>query len=107
MNNTIKTTQSPVTSAPATKAPAAAKRPAKKAAKKAPATKRAKVEKKIAKQVLTNKCLCGCGKLVKNTFAQGHDARLKGMLLRGEVKNPSAEQKAFAKSHGVKIGSQK
>ena len=37
-------------------------------------------------------------------FAPGHDARLRGMLLRGEVKNPSKEQKEFAKSHGVVIG---
>lgn len=105
MTDTIRTTQTPVS---ATKTPAAAKRPAKKATKKAPAkTTRAKAETKVKKQVLTNKCLCGCGKLVKNSFAQGHDARLKGLLLRGEIKNPSAEQKAFAKSHGVKIGSQK
>lgn len=108
----IKTTQAPVSSkAPALSKPvpkAAQKAPAKKAVKKAPAkTARTKAEAKVKKAILTNKCLCGCGKLVKNSFAQGHDARLKGMLLRGEVKNPSAEQKAFAKSHGVKIGSQK
>lgn len=107
MDNTIKTTDRSTVSAP--KTPAAAKRPAKKATKKAPkfVSKRAKTETKVKKAILTNKCLCGCGKLVKNTFAQGHDARLRGMLLRGEIKNPSAEQKAFAKSHGVKIGSQK
>ena len=26
------------------------------------------------------KCLCGCGKTTKSTFAQGHDARLKARL---------------------------
>lgn len=29
-----------------------------------------------------NKCGCGCGQMVKNRFAMGHDARLKGQLLR-------------------------
>lgn len=103
MKNEIRTTQ---TVAGTPKTAAATKQPAKKTAKKAP-TKHAKAEAKVKKQILTNKCLCGCGKLVKNSFAQGHDARLKGQLLRGEIKSPSAEQKAFAKSHGVKIGSAK
>lgn len=109
MNNEIRTTQTVAGTPKAAKTTAAAaKRPAKKATKKPAAkTARAKTETKVKKAILTNKCLCGCGKLVKNSFAQGHDARLKGMLLRGEVKNPTAEMKAFAKSHGVKIGSQK
>lgn len=79
---------------------------AKKTVKKASA-KKASTAKQVAsvkKAVLTNKCLCGCGKAVKYSFAQGHDAKLKGMLLRGEVKSPTADQKAFAKDHGVKIG---
>lgn len=67
----------------------------KKTAKKAPAPKREK------------DCLCGCGEKVRYSFKQGHDARLKGRLLRGEVKNPTTEQRGFAKEHGVKIGSQK
>lgn len=54
-----------------------------------------------------NSCMCGCGEKVKNYFAQGHDARLKGMLARGEVKNPTKAQKGFAKMHGVVIGSKK
>lgn len=65
------------------------------------------VKKAVAQSKLVNPCLCGCGEKVKNSFKQGHDARLKGMLLRGEVRNPSAEQKAFAKAHGVKIGANK
>jgi hypothetical protein len=28
-----------------------------------------------------NPCKCGCGTLVRNQFAQGHDGRLKGQLL--------------------------
>lgn len=72
-----------------------AKRSAKKAAKKA--------VKAEAKEL--NSCLCGCGTKVKGTFAQGHDSRLKGMLLRGEVRNVTKEQKEFAKAHGVEIGS--
>lgn len=66
----------------------------------------AKIEAKVKAQI-GNPCLCGCGKRVKNSFAQGHDAKLRGMLLRGEVKSPNAEQKAFARSHGVKIGANK
>lgn len=76
------------------------KAPAKKATKKnAPKAKAAPKRE--------NDCLCGCGEKVRFSFGQGHDARLRGMLLRGEVKNPSAEQKEFAKAHGIKIGSQK
>lgn len=52
-----------------------------------------------------NDCLCGCGEKVQWSFKQGHDARLKGRLLRGEIKNPTVEQRGFAKAHGVKIGS--
>lgn len=52
-----------------------------------------------------NPCLCGCGEKVQWNFKQGHDARLKGMLQRGEVKNPTADQRGFAKAHGIKIGS--
>lgn len=66
------------------------------------ATKSAKVADKK-----TNSCLCGCGTKVKGTFAQGHDAKLRGMLLRGEVKSPNAEQKAFAKAHKFVIGANK
>ena len=74
------------------------------------ATKTKAVAKKASKKTAIvatklNPCLCGCGTRVKNTFAQGHDARLKGMLLRGEVKSPTSEQREFAKAHGVKIGS--
>lgn len=29
-----------------------------------------------------NLCLCGCGEQVSRRFRQGHDARLKGVLLR-------------------------
>jgi hypothetical protein len=69
-------------------------------------TKKASAKKATRKAPeKNNSCLCGCGTKVAGTFAQGHDARLKGLLLRGEVKSPNAEQKAFAKHHGVKIGS--
>lgn len=67
----------------------------------------AKAVKAVKASIKQNPCLCGCGTKVKRTFAQGHDARLKGLLLRGEVKSPSGEQKAFAKLHGVTIGSQR
>lgn len=74
-------------------------------ATKAKKATKAKATRKAPEK--NNSCLCGCGTKVAGTFAQGHDARLKGMLLRGEVKNPSANQKAFAKHHDVVIGSKK
>lgn len=27
-------------------------------------------------------CACGCGRLTQRTFAPGHDARLKGLMIR-------------------------
>jgi hypothetical protein len=32
-----------------------------------------------------NACLCGCGKKVAGSFAQGHDQRVRGMLQRHEL----------------------
>jgi hypothetical protein len=75
----------------------------KRSTKKASA-KKASVSKTATKVKETRPCLCGCGTKVTRFFAPGHDARLRGMLLRGEVKSPSKEQKEFAKSHGVTIG---
>lgn len=66
-----------------------------------------KATKAIKAAIQLNACLCGCGAKVKRTFAQGHDARLRGMLLRGEVAKPSAAQKGFANVHDVAIGSKK
>lgn len=74
---------------------------------KAPAKKATKAPAKAKTAKETFPCLCGCGTRVTRNFAQGHDARLKGMLLRGEVKNPSKEQLAFAKHHGIKVGANK
>lgn len=80
-------------------ATATASRPAKKSAAK----KGAKAAPKASTKEL-RPCLCGCKTKVSRFFAPGHDARLKGMLQRGEVASPSKEQKEFAKSHGVTIG---
>jgi hypothetical protein len=80
---------------------ASTKRSSKKASAKKASTKSA--AKKTSTKEL-RPCLCGCGTKVSRFFAPGHDARLRGMLLRGEVKSPSKEQKEFAKSHGVTIG---
>lgn len=72
--------------------------------------KRTASDKKATAKAATNgkadlrPCLCGCKTKVKRFFAPGHDARLRGMLLRGEIASPSKEQKEFAKSHGVVIG---
>lgn len=32
-----------------------------------------------------NSCVCGCGTKVSGLFAQGHDQRVRGMLVRGEL----------------------
>ncbi len=74
-----------------------------KATKKATKTT-AKATKAAPKVKTLNSCLCGCGAQVPRLFQQGHDAKLRGMLLRAEVKSPNAGQLAFAKSHGVTIG---
>lgn len=50
----------------------------KSATKKAPA----KTAPKAKPEAKLNPCGCGCGTMVKNRFAQGHDARLKGQLLK-------------------------
>ncbi|HLA14772.1 MAG TPA: hypothetical protein VJZ25_07090 [Gemmatimonadaceae bacterium] len=64
----------------------------------------AKAQAKV-RSALLNPCLCGCKAKVTGTFKQGHDARLRGMLVRGEVHNPSAAVLAFAKRHGIKRAS--
>lgn len=61
--------------------------------------------KRIRKTVASNHCLCGCGGLTRRSFCPGHDARLVGLLARGEIKSPNAMQRAFAKTHNVVIGS--
>lgn len=48
-------------------------------------------------------CCCGCGQLTGREFAQGHDARLKGWLLRlerGEVGLAEVLTEAQAKALG-------
>jgi hypothetical protein len=48
-------------------------------------------------------CMCGCGKRTGGgTFLPGHDAKLRGKLVRGEIKG-TKEQWAFFKSHGWKV----
>lgn len=49
-----------------------------------PKQEAAKVAKPKAEKKL-NECRCGCGRQVKGAFAQGHDARTYGMVLRGEL----------------------
>jgi hypothetical protein len=51
-------------------------------------------------------CHCGCGKRTSgSTFAQGHDQRLRGMLIRGETLKPFALK--FVLSQGVRSEWQK
>ena len=42
----------------------------------------AKSTKTTKDAVELKRCACGCGVVVKNQFAQGHDSRLKSRLLR-------------------------
>lgn len=44
--------------------------------------KEPKPKKEKQPKVASNKCLCGCGKLCHNQFAPGHDATVKGILLK-------------------------
>lgn len=47
-------------------------------------------------------CMCGCGKKTKGgKFLPGHDAKLRGKLIRGDIKGNSA-QWSFFRSHGWK-----
>lgn len=106
--------KTPLASTPAPVLPSSSKSRSKpktnsKETKMATKSKRAAARKSIAKAATRkepqNSCLCGCGAKTHNLFAMGHDARLKGMLARGEVKRPSGDQLAFAKKHGIKLGS--
>jgi hypothetical protein len=46
-------------------------------------------------------CLCGCGSRTKGgVFRPGHDARLRGKLLRKEIRGTSAQRVWFKKAHG-------
>lgn len=45
-------------------------------------------------------CLCGCGDRTKGgTFLPGHDARLRGKLIRNEIRGTSAQRSWFKKVH--------
>jgi len=46
-------------------------------------------------------CLCGCrGHTKGGTFLPGHDARLRGKLIRKEIRGTSAQRAWFKKAHG-------
>ena len=48
-----------------------------------------------------SKCLCGCGQRTKGgTFRPGHDARLRGKLLRREIRGTRAQRDWLRKAHG-------
>jgi hypothetical protein len=54
----------------------------------------------VTKRQPKNQCLCGCGQLCWKNFKQGHDQRVRGMLLRGEL----TESVRRAVSAGVLVG---
>lgn len=68
-----------------------------KKAAKAPKAKKAPSDK------ATNDCLCGCKTKVGGKFAPGHDARVKGMLLRIERGEESVDKLPAALSALVKF----
>lgn len=78
-----------------------AKSPAKsvkKAAVKAKPAPKAKVERDPVKE---SRCMCGCGGWTKSKFVPGHDARLKGILMRAEADGGmNAKQKALVADLG-------
>jgi hypothetical protein len=46
-------------------------------------------------------CLCGCGDRTKGgTFLPGHDARLRGKLIRKEIRGTAAPRSWLKKAHG-------
>jgi len=55
--------------------------------------------KRAPKEKVLRPCLCGCGRQVPRKFAQGHDARYKGILQRAHANcehpdDPTLEQLA-------------
>ena len=44
-----------------------------------------------------NACLCGCGKKVRGYFAQGHDQRMRGFLLRHNAGTATKSELAAVK----------
>ena len=61
---------------------------------------------KATKTIKTDKvhaCMCGCGGKAKHNFVQGHDQRLKGMLLRSyRADGLNAKEKGLVKLLGWK-----
>lgn len=73
------------TKSTATKVAAKATKAAGELAKPANVVTEMTPDQKVRAQKLTP-CLCGCGELVPRMFRQGHDARLKGKIIRAEVR---------------------
>lgn len=49
-------------------------------------------------------CRCGCGQEVRNLFAQGHDARYAGTLIRAVRDGETTPAKAIAQARKVSPG---
>ena len=58
-----------------------------------------KTTKKAAAEEGVRLCLCGCGEPVRRTFKQGHDAKLKAKVIRGETLG--LEQETWARNRGL------
>lgn len=48
----------------------------------------------------TNECLCGCSTKVRGNFAQGHDQRFRGYLLRAAEGTATNDELAAIKAAG-------
>lgn len=65
-------------------------------------TKQQTTSTKATKPATLNECGCGCGTLVKRTFAQGHDMKLRSALGKAyKAGEPGAEE--ALRQHGFPI----
>jgi hypothetical protein len=60
--------------------------------------------RKPTKPTATATCRCGCGQEVRNLFAQGHDARYAGALIRSVRAGETTPAKAIAQARKVSQG---
>lgn len=64
-----------------------------------------KLVSRISKDDRTRECMCRCGKSTKGRFAMGHDARVKGWILKavraGDLSDLTEEQVAYGRERGL------
>lgn len=59
----------------------------------------------VSKADRSRECMCGCGKSTKGRFAMGHDARVKGWILKavraGDLSDLTGEQVAYGRERDI------